>query len=329
MNTRVTVAVARASCEQFASSPAQFIPQLNLVQQKLMAHAMWQDLLQAVDFKNSSGTGVLTMPPWVASVVGWQLFGTAEAVFDQFREFQEGGVGFYDSKSYKANELWELPAGAVSQNSIPDYGGYGNLRLFINNPADAGKVVRFGGQDQNGEEIYDSAGNQGVSLTTAFPSSDTSQLFGNLSNVQLPGFVGSCNLYVLINGVASLLSYYNPGETLPYYRKYKVGQWSPKDANIPNVAPIRCFCRRQFMPCHAETDFVYPGNLNAIEAGLQALRERRALNFSVARIYWADAYGELDNDLQQYRGAAETTLRLEGMALPRGGDCGWQGSWVN
>jgi hypothetical protein len=325
MNTRVTVATARASCQQFASSPANFIPELNLVCQKFLSHAMWQDVLQIVDFKNGTGTGIITLPPPFASVVGWQLFGRAEAVFDQWREWQEGSFGNFDPEKCKTTDFYELPGGGASQNSISNYGAYGTLMLAPNNPVDAGKTVRFYGQDQNGEDIY-SAGAQGVALTTVYPNAQTSQLFSAMTGIQLPGFIGSCNLYVVINGVASLLSYYNPGETLPYYKKYKVGVWTP-NAGLPNVSPIRCFCRRQFMPVAAETDFVFPGNLNAIELGLQALKSRRANNFTVARMFWTDAFGELDDDLQQYRGAAEITLRLEGMALPRGDNWGW--NYVN
>lgn len=291
-----------------------------MVQQKLMSNALWNDLVQTVNFKNSSGTGVITLPPQFGSVVGYQLFGRAQAVFDMWREWSEGSWGAFDPQKCKTNNLYELPAGSVCQNEIQAYGagGYGNLMLALNNPVDAGKVARFGGLDQNGEPIYDSTGALGVALTSVYPNAITSQLYSSLDTVQLPGFVGSCNLYVVINGVPSLLSYYNPGETLPYYKKYAVGVWNPQPG--VSVPPIRCFCRRQFVPCVAETDFIFPGNINAIELGLQALKERRALS-GLDESLWSKAFKELDDDLQQYRGAAEITLRLEGMALPT-----WEGN---
>lgn len=313
--TRITVAMARATSQQFASSPANFVTELNLVCEKLMAGEMWNDTLGIVEFRNGTGTGLITLPPQYASVVGWELFGNAEPVFDTWREWQEGGFGHIDTSKFRTDAFYEVSGGAVAQNDIPN-GVPGYIQLFPNNPADAGKTCRFFGLDQNNEPIYDSTGAMGVALTSAFPSSQTTQLFNSLTGVQLPGFIGASNLYANQGGAKSFLSFYPPKTVIPYFKRYRVGPWVPNPAQ-PNCVPIRAFCRLQHMDVSDETDYVNPGNRNALEIGLQALKERRANNTAVEDQKWARAYQELDNDLAQYRGAAQITLRLEGMALPR------------
>lgn len=293
----------------------------------LMAAEMWQDVLQEVIFPVAISTGIITLPRQFASIVGWQLYGNAAPVFDQFHEYQEGGLGEIDPVKSKYFQAVDMGSGFVSQYDIITPGV---LRLVITNPSDAGKAVRFFGDLADDTDAYDpTSGAEGIGITTSYPNSATSQVFSSLTGLQLPGFVGSCALYVVVAGIPMKLAYYDPGEKLPYYHRYLVGvRDAVPNATSPSQVPIRCLCRRQFTPVSAETDFIFPGNQNALELGLQALQERRALDLVVANQLLGLAFKRLDDDLTLYRGSAQISLRLEGMSLPAFcGLGGWGGSW--
>lgn len=310
MQTSVIVSQVRTLYESLASSSAAFISELNEVTERLMSSDLWHGCTDEVLF-GLSDDGYLVLPRPFVSVLGYTRNGCARPVFDQFHEYQQLGIGWQDVDRMGCFGL--LDTGMVpSQKEIT---GTATLRVKPSVANDAGKTIRFYGKDQNGFPVFTPAsGVDGIPLITAVPSSDTTQQFTVLTGVQASGMVGRWTLWQVVNGQETQIGSYEPGEDVPSYRRYKIGLRTDETV-------VRCFCRRQWVPVVAETDFVFPGCMAAIKMGLKALQLEDANKYGSDRDpnaddQWQRAYSELDNELAVIRGGALPTLKMIGGPYP-------------
>ena len=259
MNSRLTVADARKLTYRIINpddpnDPA-YLPALNEVCERFFNSGKWNGTIVSVLFDSSAG--FITLPPEFLCVLGGQYYNVPVPTYTQFAEYIESGTGQIDETLGRASALFDMGDGWCTQTDIT---GDCTLRVKITSSDDAGETVRLFGKDEDGNEIY-SNGSQGVELTLASPSADTTQQFSVITGMQADPLVGAWSLWQVIGGVETQIGSYRPGETRPRYRRYKTG--------VTEQA-IRVICQRRFVPMTEETDWVIPGNLGAIRLGLEA-----------------------------------------------------------
>lgn len=314
MNTQLTLGDAATILQSYAS--ADFVGKLNQVTDRLSNSGMWRGILRASLYGiGTNGRGFITLERGDESIVGVDIGGAARMVRSQFYEYNPSGFGFIPEDRHGCGGLIDMGDGFVTQ---ADISGIATLRLKLEDPADAGKTVRFYGKDQDGEEIFSTTGHKGITLTTASPSSDTTQQFTEITGIQFEFMQGYSTLWQVVDGVETQLGIYAPGETRPCYRRYKTGI-------IGDQTCIRVFCRRRFVPLVAPTDWVIPGNIGALKMGLMALIQEDAGRLEEAEGLWGKASQLLDQELATLRGSANTTIRISMDSAPWNAYYG--GSW--
>lgn len=290
-------------------SQARLIDAVQRTCERYMGSNLWEGTAETVDFGVSTDTRIV-LPRYFISVLGYSRAKVPRPVFGQFHEYQEQGIGFIDPDTTYLDQAID-DGRTCTQKQIS---GTCILRVKLTNINDGGKVVRFYGKDQDGFRITTN-GEDGIPFTMGYTSADTSQQFSELGAISMQtSTVGRWTLWQVIDGVETQIGAYEPGEDVPNYRAYKVGI---RDSTDNDFDTIRFYCRRGYVEPRVLTDLVYPGNLNAIRYGLRAVQFEDSSKDDLADRQWARGEKELSDEIAAMRGSEITTLRLEGMALPR------------
>lgn len=298
MSTNLTVADVREALWQQVTpdckNSEQFIPKLNQVSERIINSGFWKGMFGVVDF--NSATEYITLPRRWESIVGCTMYESPIPVYGRLHEYLSSGPGFYEHLQYNLNLLidqGEYPTEVVQSEALP-------IRLTIANVEDVGQKVRLYGVDTNGDPVFDSGGSEGVTVTLANPSVTTSQSF-ILTGVAKDPTMGNVTISSVDGVTVTQLSVYEPSETRPMYRRYKVGTVA---ANNDGTPVIRTLCKRRFIKLTSETDLVYPGDLGALKFGLIAVNyeEQGANELAKAELFWQKCYQVLNQSLKQQRG---------------------------
>lgn len=311
METNLAVSTVRALYESLASSSAAFISELNEVTNRLMSEEIWHGCTDEVLFPSSAATS-LVLPRQFVSILGYDINGVPLPTWGTFHQYIEKGIGWVDPDRMSTFGL----IGETDVCTQVQISAAATLRVKPSLAVDAGKVIRFFGSDQNDQPIYTApSGVEGIDLTTAVPSSDTTQQFKHLSMIQcLTPMVGAWTLWQVVSGQETQIGRYDPGDSIPTFRRYKIGLRQTTDV-------IRCFCRRQWIPVAAETDPIFPGCLSAIKIGFKALQLEDANKFGGdntpnADDMWKRSFSELDKELAVRRGSELPSLKIIGGPYP-------------
>jgi len=232
-----------------------------------------------------------------------------------WHEFANGGYGVGDQVwgrgMLDAGDGWttfqEFP------NAEPSY-----LRVVRATTETSPCNVLFRGTDQNDNEIYSGSGPstiQGVMLdVSAASTTQTTQVFGRApSLVQKPVTNGPLNLYsVGVNsGTVTLIAIYDPGDKSPGFRRYKLGGLNIGPNQPVPFTTLHAMVKRRFVPAVSLSDEIIPGNLTAIELGLQGRRYDLQGDRKNAMSYWGDALSLLNSEVSEFRGAAVPRIMFQ------------------
>lgn len=312
MQTSLTVAQVRAQYESLVIPSTQFLPALNEVTERLMSSDLWHGTTDEVLFPASTATE-LVLPRQFVAILGYTINGCPRPTWSTFHQYIERGIGWVDPDNMGTFGLI-ADTDVCSQVQIS---GNATLRVKPSLAIDAGKVIRFFGNDPNGQPIYTQpSGIEGIDLTTAVPSSTTTQEFSHLSMVrcQVP-MQGAWTLWQVVDGQETQIGQYQPFDSIPTFRRYKIGLRQSTDV-------IRCFCRRQWMPVYHDTDPVFPGCMAALKFGFKARRLENASIYGTgggpnADEMWKRAEEELDRELGVRRGSELPSLKIIGGPYPQ------------
>lgn len=273
---------------------------------------IFKDVLAKVVMTGGSPNGYKTLPPQYESLLGIMCEnGYPMPVYGQVHEWQELGIGFVEPNEMNIAGVLDMGDGFIVDTDIATEGV---LRFKIYNALDAAKTVRLFGlgtvSGMTKQVVYDSTGVLGINLTTANPTADTTQTFSDLSppfgGIQLPSnMLGMSELYVVNSGVATLLARYEPGETRPARRRYKLGV-------VETTQNILGLCKLRFRPYRNSTDPVIPTNLGALMTGHQALTKERALQYEEAAGIWEYGRALWNAQLKSFRGVNKPRFPILG-----------------
>ncbi len=320
MDSIITLADARVSMARFGIASAEFLRKINRVSEYLLDSDVYTDIFSIVEFNTSPG--YITIPRCFGRAIGVQDDGLNKPIVNQQLAWIEHGIGRQDPNNMTLDGLRDLGSHFCTWFDVRDSAGVeqsGTLRVKLESATDAAKTIRFNGTfiDTDGYEkqVLDAAGNIGLNLTTVSPSADTTQFFKRVEGIQAPAtMVGRWSLWKVISGVETLLGIYEPGETRPRYVRY--------ETRVTDQ-PICVFCYRKYVPLVAETDWVFPSNMNATEYGFQALGYRDRGDFKTEEETWQQAKKVLKEQYARLSVGARTYFTSDDFGgLPHG-----RGTW--
>lgn len=222
-----------------------------------------------------------------------------------WHEFGNGGYGVGDQVwgrgIFDAGDGWTV---------FRDFPDASYIRIVTETAENGGTTMLFRGLDQNGNDIYSGTGigtYLGVNLDiSAGLITTTTQIFGSAPTlVQKPVTFGPVSLYAVsvATGVSTLCAIYDPGDTSPGFRRYRLGGPVSVGQPIP-FTTVHAMSKRRFVPVVSGSDEVIPGNIPAIELGMHGRRYDLASDEKTATAFWKDAFEILNAELNEAQGGA-------------------------
>ena len=164
--------------------------------------------------------------------------------------------------------------------------------------ADYGKKVRVLGYDANGTRILDATGEPGEEVTLASGTVLTSNVFSAVQGIQKDITAGRVTMRHTV--AAETLATLEPWMEAPSFRGYRCVDLT--------VDAVLVYCKRRPVPVNYESDYIFPGNLNALRLGLHAHTFEEAGQLKEADGYYVRAVAELNTEATRYRGGAQEHL---------------------
>ena len=237
--------------------------------------------------------GYVTLPRRASALLGIRFEdGRPRSVYPAAHEFSEVGPG--EQKFDRGlRSVFELPDVCLQQ----DVPAAGSILSVVSTAAGDDGEVRIYGVGTDGRRLT-SDGAEGLSLTlTGLTPVSTAVSVAKVDAIHLDvteGFV------VLTDADDTVLGTYEPGETNPSYRRYKVG-------TPPDGKDVEALCSRRHVPIVADTDLVFPANMGALKHGLIAMRLEESSDLQTSLAHFQQAYALLNNELRRLRGINRPT----------------------
>lgn len=305
MTSSLTVADARALLADYVcpNEPAsqKFLTYINQARERIINSGKWKGMIFDANFDAS--LGYITLPRDAESLLGLHVNKGIYGIQSKWYEYIVGGGGKLPEDMPDIGSAIDLGEDFVT---MEDPAAPSQILFKTTNSADTGESIVIYGKDVNGNDIYDANGNLGETLSLAAPSGSvvTSAVFAKITSVLKPYTVGNVEIYAVTLPVDTLLSVYQPGETSPQYRRYRLKVY---DANT--VVTGRCKLR--YFPLVAETEPLLPANIGALKMALMALTYEDANDPAASDGYWGRCYGLLNQQLKENRGAAKFVPNLK------------------
>lgn len=250
-------------------------------------------------------------------------------IYNEFYTVLPAGPGLPPEPSELVDwcgEIEGFDAGTVP--TMVDLPATSYLRLYATESADvsAGKRILITGLDQNGQQIYSTAGTNNVNgfyLTAATPFADTTFTVSKIQAVNKDETVGFFTLKAVnpTTGVETTLANYAPTESKPAYRRYQI-------TNLPTACcPSGCgtavtsqtvqvtsLCKLEYIPAALDTDYLIIGNIPALTEECQSMRFAEMddpKSMAKAEYHHKRALKELNNELRHYLGDQVPSISVD------------------
>lgn len=317
--------LASLAPEALPADPTKQIPWLNRVLETFFVNKWarttmrWKGLNTAASFGISfgaDGQGFFTLPRGVLSLLAGAYGSSGTKLPPQLRFSPSpiNGPWFQFGNSLGVGDL-------VYGHGLMDAGdGYTTfadilepsyLRVTTEQAEQSGSMMLFRGLDQNGDEIYTGTGVntiQGVQLNISTGiTTQTTQVFSAAPTlVKKPVTYGPVSIYAVsvATGVPTLIAIYDPGDTSPGFRRYKLGGVNINSTKNTPYVTVHAMVKRRFVPVTAPADEVIPSIVAAIELGFMAYRYDTQSDETTATEYWGHAFQILNSELNEFNGAA-------------------------
>jgi hypothetical protein len=307
MASQTTLAVARDKLyknilpgdDAFAESVKSAI---NDACQRLIESGKWAGTMGNVDFA-SVPTGYITLPRHYGAILASRIKDHPVRIEGKYYEYQATGPGKLSTDSGVG---FLIDCGfSPLETEITDAG---TLRFLLNAAdVDATKNIRIYGLDADGNVITDTNGVEGVNVTMSAVTINSSHTFSKVTNIVKPTTKYPVIAQVVVATVPTQIAEWEPLETIPQFRRYKVGEIEADEAH-PFV--IETLCKRRFIAAEQETDFVIPGNLQALKMAVLALKYEDENDLKAANDYWGMAYGILNGEMKEDRGGSKINVQF-------------------
>jgi len=255
--------------------------QQSLLLDKAQGDTGWYGSWARMAFNVSQGDPFITTPREVARIERLAMCNRPVPIQNGFYEFLDFGIGPKPSNNCRQNCEWPQVFERNNAVTFIDFHAGFKLRVYLTNPADAGKRVLVQGTDQNDEEILSLDGltnvtGEFVTLVAPFVETDT---LNSLTGLQKDITAGSVKFYEVnpTTGDQTLILTMEPGETTASYRRYYLNGLpknccNPLSGSVTSVQ-ITAMAKLDFIPVQVDTDWLTPiMNIRALIEECQAQR---------------------------------------------------------
>jgi hypothetical protein len=313
MSSGLTLYAARTTLPSVVFTPGQSAsaalaaPPINAATSWLLSEGRWRGTKQAMALTVYDDQ--ITLPREALCVLSAIVQGTGDnfrsqaryAVSNMWYQWIPNGPGVVVNPPYDVSQFTDRGDGYVTFRPLPSDGV---LKLYNSTTESAG-TVNIRGYDSTGAKVFTGTGAsriEGENLaqpTTASTSSTTSTTWNagdSLYAIVKPATNGVMSLYhVASGGTETLIATFEPGETIPNYRRYYVPQ-RREDGTDQVVALVK----RKHVDVRADNDMILPGNLRALELAMMAVNFQRKSELKLANDYIANAIKELNAELEDF-----------------------------
>lgn len=306
---RLTLGIARAKLSSACVPPAALTtaalaaPYINMATEALLNRGNWRGTNRKVAFaiyddQFSLPRGLVTAKAAAIQGETSPLIHCSYPIRNEWYEFLPNGPGLIVDPPHDAGGFQDRGDGFVTFRDLPSAGV---LKIY-NSTAESTGSFHVRGL-VSGQKLYTGSGAariEGVNLampTTASTSTTGTDVFDagdSLYSIVKPVTNGVTTLYHVADDLTeTLIGRFEPGETLPSYRRYYV----PCHGDDGQVVAM---CKAQHYDVVSDNDEIFPGNINALEYALFALNYRRKDEMERSRDNFALALSELDAELEQF-----------------------------
>jgi hypothetical protein len=277
---------------------------LNEVGERFINGGKWKGTM--VDVAVSVFDGQITLPRSLETVLGVTFNGVPKRVRPSWFHILGNGTG-------------RLAAGKANAGPVDVAGSFVTFRdptapFYLRAETDAAieadnAALTIEGLDEDGEVVYTvdgEAATRGLSLEIDAPTY-TDQPLSAIRAVIKPVTKLPVKLYAVdtTTSAETLIAIYEPGETLPAYRRYLVSERTENE-------PVLVFAKRAHVPAVVDNDELIPPNFGAFKLGILALNYEDTNDLSLARQYWAEAYQLLNSEAKEHFGPNAGGLQIQG-----------------
>lgn len=318
INSYSTVANARILIGDLFSS-ADYLNLINRANERILNSGLWKGAIGYAAFPTVENFFALPYP--FLAVIGAQWFRCPIPVFGQFHDFVMGGPGQPVANQPPEGIVEDLGDGYATAFDPPEGGG--TLQIVLDLGIDIGKTFRFFGEGST-REVFDVFG-AGMYIPTTGITTNNGTVFVQVTGIQPPiNADGSCAMIggwtlnsVDGSGNVTELGYYYPNQANPMFRRYRIGDTTSTNTEIPNAVTV--LVRRRFMPVYKDTDYIIPGNIGALTFGMQAIDSENAKNDATE--LWDKCFAILNQELHATRGAARPESGMDFSGGMNFGNC--------
>jgi len=278
---------------------------LNEVCERFFVSGRWKGMLVEVDL--DANQGYVTLPRRCEAVLGITVAKAPRTPFGRWYSFVPGGPGQLDSSAYSGPDLVLDAGDSHPVFRDPPYEAF-RLRVKVPNTSDrdTGNYIVFKGNDVDGNYVFGSDGSEGLQLDLISAENTTTQYFSALTGVLKPLTNGYLTLWAVdASGAETQIGEYEPGETNPEYRRYRVERPSGSETPV-----VRALCKRRYIPVLSEHDEIIPDNMGALKLGLISLKYEDTNDLERSTEYFTKALSLLNSELREARGSQLNSMRF-------------------
>jgi hypothetical protein len=267
----------------------------------------WRSMWKRLDL--SIYNGVLTLPRGFDTCRQISACGCGPVpIYSQFHRLACCGVSV-DPAAFPG---WYTGLRLTDENAQTFITPTGTFKLrAVATEVNADGLTLIGGFDQNENELFGE-----ITLATINGASTTTQEFTKLPHIQKTVTANAVLLYAVdtTTSVATLISSFAPGETIPSYRQYDASGFF-NDANNDGIADddpavVSAICKLGFVAAVSVNDIIVPGNIGALKLGLMAVQFEDRTDPENAKIYMDNAVALLDAELAELQSAEEPVFSV-------------------
>lgn len=275
---------------------------------RLLPRGQWRGTVLL--YRLCPAANCITWPRQVESILAFSVCDQPLTIRSHWYEFLGYGPGNISVGSDCSGDKLKDRGLAVAFDDI--CGEDKKIRVYCDNPNDAGKTILLQGYDSNRNWVLtDNGDTNGELVTLAMPWTDTDTIWmpAGLVGVQKALTRGVVRLFELdtVNALQRPLAIYEPDELVPEYRRSVVpgltrhgaGSNSSDTCTQPTVTVL---AKLKFVPVQSETDYLLIGNIAALKDMCQAIKKREDNLIGEAIAYEQSAVAVLEQELSNFHG---------------------------
>lgn len=265
----------------------------------------------------------LTLPRTLVRPINLAICKAPVRIQNGFYELLEYGIGPQpDACSCQLREVYDRGT-FPTMIDLDNKGNPQILRFYITDVRDVGKTILIQAIDKNGTTLRSLANGVdvlGVYVRLESPFVDTEfELGGNtlskITGIQKDILVGDLRMYSVdcITGTQTLLSIFEPSETIPCYRRYFINGLPSHCCAGETHVQVTAMCKFAFIPVAIDEDWLPIGNIPALKRACESIRYSEMDNptaQAMSASKWREAIKLLNAELDHHLGRQRPAIRF-------------------